>query len=1131
MMIQPLNDVNPGALTHDEPGFGGLETARGLLPLKSLTVRAQVGMNLAQTTLTQTFVNTHAVALEATYIFPLPARAAISHFVLTVAGRQVIGRLDERGAARETYNQAIASGHRAAIAEQERPDVFTMRVGNLPPGEQARVELVMVAPLETVGGEVTYRFPLVVAPRYIPGTPLGGEDVGSGTAADTDAVPDASRISPPVLLPGFPDPVRLSIEVELDTGGPELVQLGSSLHAIVVESSRRHAHVRIEPGERLDRDFILRWNLASDAVSTSALLAPSPAHDDEKIVHVTLVPPRELTLERVPRDVVFVLDRSGSMGGWKMVAARRAMGRMIDALAVHDRFSVLAFDTQIETLPGYLGQDLIEATNRNRYRAMEFLAGVEARGGTEMAQPLSLAARALGQSARSRHRWIVLVTDGQVGNESQILSELSASLHDTRVFTVGIDRAVNAGFLQALGKIGQGGCELVESEDRLDEVMDRVHHAIDTPVLSHVTLELEGGAALMDPTPERVAGLFPGAPLTLLGRVSAAELGQDAHVVVRAKTSLGDAWSARIPLYPTTSPSPGVIWARERLSTLEDRYTIGQGSKQALHDELIKISLAYGVLCRFTAFVAVDREEVIRQQGELRQLTQPVEAPEGWGGGGPGAQAKAGPVMRRSVEYEAHEEVDAFASAGAMPAKPISRSEPVAQAAEPSKKEHARVLGRIDLGDLEEQLQGRAFASLAQDEQADDVPFNPARRARPGSSQQGRGGERARRGSMVPASAPATQPAPPRAQAPVAAVRGKRAGEHASQTQAGVLRERLHHLSPEQIGGTAELPADVWAVGVLCFELLTGEPMFKGDSVFDTLERISLGKSRALPATCPPELARLIRAATQLPAHARPEMSALAAELGELLADAQAAQAQLAELVTRALAAGVATLADEIMPQLDRAQLTLTDCMHRGELATGWRGVLAGEQVFVKILSPQHTQQAQLFEQPLTPGVPGTPEVIAAGMTRGQHARPYVVLPYHSGVTLEGLHRAHAQGVPEQVAIFVAHQLALILAQCHALMLPGGKVGVLHGEVRAGHILVDEQGAVQLLDFGAGVDLKPAVRSPRQPLAFDWEGFEGGAQVPSPPAAPERKGVLGRIVAALRGDKVTPSPQRDDFWK
>src|SRR5262245_8534430 len=216
----------------EEAGFGSLSTARGRLPLKALDVHARIDGLLAEVALRQTFVNTLGEPLEATYIFPLPDRAAVTHFRMEVAGRVVEGALKERAEARREYDQAVRAGRRAGITEEERPGVFTLRVGNLMPGEEAVIRLTLTGPLTYADGEATWRFPLVVAPRYIPGAPLDGPSVGDGAVPDTDAVPDASRITPPVLLPGFPSPVRLSLAVDLYPAGLPVTDVRSSLHAV-----------------------------------------------------------------------------------------------------------------------------------------------------------------------------------------------------------------------------------------------------------------------------------------------------------------------------------------------------------------------------------------------------------------------------------------------------------------------------------------------------------------------------------------------------------------------------------------------------------------------------------------------------------------------------------------------------------------------------------------------------------------------------------------------------------------------------------------------------------------------------------------------------------------------------------
>ena len=185
-------------------GIRALRTERGHLPLVSMDVNARIDGLLSRVTVQQAFVNSFDEPLEATYIFPLPDRAAVTGFRMEVGGRVIEGVLQERGRRARVRPRRSPKGKRAAIAEEDRPGVFNLRVGNLMPGERATVELSLCGVLPYAGGEVTFRFPLVVAPRYIPGTPLPGPPVGGGTAADTDAVPDASRITPPVLLAGFP---------------------------------------------------------------------------------------------------------------------------------------------------------------------------------------------------------------------------------------------------------------------------------------------------------------------------------------------------------------------------------------------------------------------------------------------------------------------------------------------------------------------------------------------------------------------------------------------------------------------------------------------------------------------------------------------------------------------------------------------------------------------------------------------------------------------------------------------------------------------------------------------------------------------------------------------------------------
>jgi Ca-activated chloride channel family protein len=632
----------------EEAGFGGLETARGGLPLHRLAVAGRITGLLYRLTVTQTFVNVYAEPLEATYIFPLPARAGVTRFRLQVGERVIDGTLKERGAARAEYDQAIQQGHRAAIAEEERPEVFTMRVGNLPPGEAVTVELELAGPLVVTDGEATFRFPLVVAPRYIPGAPLDGSGVGLGTALDTDAVPDASRISPPVLLPGQPNPVHLSFRLELDPAGLPISDLRASLHALrLSQTSAGLQMIELTPGaERLDRDVILRFRVGEARISSG--LSIYRHADGATMALLTVVPPATLPASFRPRDVIVVLDRSGSMGGWKMTAARRAAGRIIDTLTGRDRFGIILFDDHLEEPAPSAGQ-LVLATDRQRFRAVEFLAKVEARGGTEIAPALK---RALAYFPNppdpARERIVLFVTDGQVGNEDQLLRQVEQAAQGCRIFTVGIDRTVNVALLERLAGYGGGHFDLVESEDRLDEVLCAVHRRLGAPLLTEVRLE----PALNDMAPE-VADLFPGVPLRLGGWWQGSP---PAQVTVTGRTADGTLFQQTLIPVETVDNAVQTIWARARVLDLEHQFAAGHRAA-GLSNAITAFSLKYGVLCRFTAFVAVDRSEVVNPGGDLHQVVQPVELPSQWAmpmmAGVACASLPPAPMMSMSVSREA----------------------------------------------------------------------------------------------------------------------------------------------------------------------------------------------------------------------------------------------------------------------------------------------------------------------------------------------------------------------------------------------------------------------------------------------------------------------------------------------
>lgn len=604
--------------------WGGLQIATDSgtrrLPLAQIQVQARIATQVAEVSLEQRFENNLSTALEAVYIFPLPGGAAVSHFELRAGERTIVAQIQERGQARDNYQAALAKGQQAALLEQEREGVFTVSLGNLMPGESLSVKLVysQVLPLSQLG-LCELRLPTVVAPRYLPGEALEEAASGSGTALDTDRVPDASRISPPLLAPGFDPRIDFSLKVQILE--KRLEGLSCSQHAIQmamgsdgfeIELSREH--------ERLNRDFVLRWRLAQSELQPQLLYS---RWKEGYFGLLQLTGPAR-SWAGVPREVVFVVDRSGSMEGEKMVSAGQACTLLLEALGPEDRFAILAFDDRLDwfqpTTPAQ-GTYFLAADPAGQAAGQQFLSHLTARGGTELEKALKAALKALQHKDKSlKQRVVVLLTDGQIGDESAVLKRLQQNLGDCRVFAVGIDTAVNEALLNRLAALGGGSAHFVVPGEKLNDALRGVAQEMGDPVLT----DLEIAAELEALTPERIPDLFVGRGISLCFRSS-----QPQPVTLMGKNAQGETEYFEVAPEERELDALRHLWARRRLTELEDRLRLQPGDG-ALRQEMISLSCEHGVLCRLTALIAVDQNTVSNPNGPLKTVVQPVEMPDLW---------------------------------------------------------------------------------------------------------------------------------------------------------------------------------------------------------------------------------------------------------------------------------------------------------------------------------------------------------------------------------------------------------------------------------------------------------------------------------------------------------------------
>lgn len=592
---------------------GGLEAVdasgktRGAFPLKHTDVKAEISGFLSRVKVTQEFENSFSERIEAVYVFPLPNNAAVDSMTMRIGERVVRGKIMKREEARQVYDAARQNGQIASLLDQERTNIFTQSVANILPGERVTIEITYVETLKYEDGSYEFVFPMVVGPRYIPGAPVAG--------GGTTQVPDAGKITPPIAETRAGQDI--SIEVALDAGVP-VESVESKTHA--VDSAMLSANsysVKLRNQNTIpNKDFILRYDVTGKRIADAVL-----THRGEKGGYFSLIlqPPDSPRVEDVtPKEIVFVVDTSGSMSGFPIEKAKESMRMTIEGLNPQDTFNLITFagDTSI------LFDKPVPASPDNISKAKAFLESRQGYGGTEMMKAIKAA---LEPTDSQQHvRIVCFMTDGYIGNEAAILEEIQKH-KNARIFSFGIGSSVNRMLLDKMAEEGRGEVEYVGLQDDGSKAAKRFYERVRSPLLTDIEVDF-GGLPVADVYPKRIGDLFSAKPVIVHGRYTAAGRGV---IRLRGKTA-GRETIREIPVdFPAADARHDVLatlWARTRIDDLTRQdYS---NSKPEIREQITSLGLEFGLMTQFTSFVAVE-ERIVTDGGAPVRIDVPVDLPEG----------------------------------------------------------------------------------------------------------------------------------------------------------------------------------------------------------------------------------------------------------------------------------------------------------------------------------------------------------------------------------------------------------------------------------------------------------------------------------------------------------------------
>ena len=579
------------------------------LPLKETSVKTSISGSIADVTIKQVYVNSGKNPLEAIYTFPMSTRAAVYAMQMTIGTRIIRAQIEEKQKARADYEKAKQEGKRASLLEQSRPNVFTMNVSNIMPGDTIMVELRYTELLVPEKGQYSFVYPTVVGPRY-------------SNPAKNPSGPDDGFVATPYTHSGVMPAYKFGYELVIHSAVPIQDVTCTSHKMRISNPDAKQAIVRLDPSETNggNRDVIVNYSLRGNTIESGLMLYEG---QDENFFMLMVQPPKRVQKNDIPpREYIFIVDVSGSMWGFPMEISKKLMRNLITNLNPQDKFNIVLFSSN----SAVFSPRSVDATTDNIDKAMTFIQGGNQWSGTEVLDALRTA-YALPRPDQDISRTMVILTDGYVTVESRCFELIRQNNGEANFFSFGIGSSVNRWLIEGMAFAGNGEPMIVTKESEAAGQAERFRQYINTPVLTHIEFN-PGSFQAYDIEPASVPDMMAERPILIFGKYKGKPQGTVSLTGKVGRKPFKQSYNLSSLKADPANAALRYLWARERikyLSYLAGEYANDQNPNAK---QILELGLKYNLMTNYTSFVAID-EEIVNKDGKQTTVKQPVPIPEG----------------------------------------------------------------------------------------------------------------------------------------------------------------------------------------------------------------------------------------------------------------------------------------------------------------------------------------------------------------------------------------------------------------------------------------------------------------------------------------------------------------------